>query len=935
MLKFTLLTALILFFNIFSSEVFAVPPLKLSGLQSETRVSHDQAGISHIYAHNDHDAYFMMGYIEARDRFFQMDCARHYYEGKLSELLGDKSLESDRQIRKSGLPFYAAQSFHALLPKTRLLLQAYSDGVNSYLKNNPLPTFYKILNITKKSVPKWEILDSLTITRGIAANVTAIAITPGNKSKQVVSFDSISQSESFLKYVTAGKKGNFNGKALWYADIYRSAPNEPATTIPDFFNHKISTEKNISTTQLQNNLIAVHQESNLDKVDDNGSNIFVLDGKHTATGYPILANDSHLPLRSPSLWYLIDISIDDPNNLMDAHLSIFMPGGFIYKSGHNQQIAWGSTTSHVDVSDVYLENLTLNKDNVPTQTLFLGKSVPLKQIKQTYYYNTFDGDTLKVADRNPIKDDTFLISYRNNGPLFSSLGNKGYGIQSTILGNINARDIEGFFALPRAKNLTDFKDAIHHLDISYYNFGYVDNKGNIAFFESGEIPLRKDLEAGKLVDVPPYFVRNSIYGYKNSWIPLKHIPSTQSLPYKIIPFDEMPHIINPKQGFFVNSNNDPVGLTLNNNPINNRLRSNKGIYYLGFKPAPGERAQKITRLLDRKLSQNKKISLSDVKSIQTNDQSILAEHFVPFILNAFKQAQSENAPVILKNYSKDHDILEAINKLRQWNFSTPTGIKEVYNPGKSPNDLHEQNHADINYSISTTIFYVWQGRFLVNTIEHTLLKNSLPVESYPIYTATALHLLDTFNSTHGIGASGLNFFDSGTVLDPYVARDYLILKSLREALDLLKSHSFSAAFAFSSNQNDYRWGKLHRVIFNNPLGRNIPPLGGFNNYTPKLPGIPRDGGIETINAASFNGLARNPSDFIFTSGASLRDILEMSPTAITSFISLPGGENEEPTNPYFANMLGDWLTGNYFTETTDNSSPKTEQLQQFVPSNIK
>src|SRR5438876_526798 len=107
LLKFTLITILILYFN--SSWVFAATPLKLDDLQSEVRVSRNQAGIPHIYAHNDHDAYFMMGYIEAMDRFFQMDYARHYYEGKLSELLGDKSLDSDRQIRKTGLPFYAAQ----------------------------------------------------------------------------------------------------------------------------------------------------------------------------------------------------------------------------------------------------------------------------------------------------------------------------------------------------------------------------------------------------------------------------------------------------------------------------------------------------------------------------------------------------------------------------------------------------------------------------------------------------------------------------------------------------------------------------------------------------------------------------------------------------------------------------------------------------------
>lgn len=192
-----------------------------------------------------------------------------------------------------------------------------------------------------------------------------------------------------------------------------------------------------------------------------------------------------------------------------------------------------------------------------------------------------------------------------------------------------------------------------------------------------------------------------------------------------------------------------------------------------------------------------------------------------------------------------------------------------------------------------------------------LLDNDLPKENYQVYTAAILNLLDTFKAHHGIGASGLNFFKVSGIRNADSARDYLILKSLQEALDLLKSHSFASAFSMSPNQNDYRWGKLHRVIFTNSLDTNIPPFGGFNNLTPELPGISRDGGIETINASNFNGLARSPADFVFYSGASLRHIIEMNPNHIISFVSLPGGENEEVDNPYFANMLGDWLSGQY------------------------
>lgn len=121
----------------------------------------------------------------------------------------------------------------------------------------------------------------------------------------------------------------------------------------------------------------------------------------------MMANDSHLSLYSPPLWYLINIHTDDAKNPINAYLSVLMPGTFIFKSGYNQKIAWGSTTSHVNISDVYLEHLKLDKNNIPIATFFMGKFVPLIHIKKIYYYNTFTGDTLKQTISNSITDDTF------------------------------------------------------------------------------------------------------------------------------------------------------------------------------------------------------------------------------------------------------------------------------------------------------------------------------------------------------------------------------------------------------------------------------------------------------------------------------------------------------------------------------------------------
>lgn len=889
----------------FTNTGLAATRFHFQGMQAEVQVSRDKNGIPYIYAHNDHDAYYMMGYIEASDRFFQMDCARRYYQGTSAELFGKSALGTDRQIRQSGLPYYALESAKALPPEIRELLQAFSDGVNQYLKNNALPTAYKTLHLTKKNIPDWKVEDSLVIARGINANVSSLTLVAGPSTSPVLTLDDVARTESFLRYVQAGKQHGFNGTALWFQDIYRAVPNGVAVTIPNFFKKQIplNNKNDVISASLQkiSDVPSVRQPN---QSNDDGSNIFAIDGKHTVSGYPILANDSHYSLRSPPLWYLINVSVDDPKKPMDAHLSVLVPGSFIYKSGNNNKIAWGSTTSRVDVTDVFLEHLRLNKNGIPTQVLSKKNFYPLKEIKQTYYYNTFTTDVMAIADRHPLQDDIFLIPYLNEGPLLNISGDVGYGVQSTIFGKINSRDLQGYFSLPRSKNLNDFKKGIQLLDTSYYNFGYIDNQGNIAFFESGAIPLRKDLENQKITGNAPFFVRDSTIVDQNAWIFLEKIPDSQSLPYKIMPFDEMPHIINPAQGFFVNSNNDPVGLTLNNNALDNNYRSNGGIYFIAFKFATGERAEQMTNLINSKLLHKHKISLDDVKEIQTNNQSFLAKRLVPYILGAFADAQSAEAPAQLKIYTQNSAIIEAIDRLRQWDYTTPTGIKEGYNSGKNA----------MGNSIATTLYYVWQGRFLKNTIEKTLLENGLPSESYQIDTTAILNLLDTFKKNHGIGASGLNFFKVSHISNADFARDYIILKSLQEALDLLKSPSFSSAFQLSPKQDDYYWGKLHRVIFTNPINNNIPVLGGFNNLTSQLPGISRDGGIETINPGNFNGLARSPEDFLFTSGASLRRIIEMQPNQVISYFSLPGGENEEASSPYFSNLLNDWLTGQYQRE---------------------
>jgi penicillin G amidase len=172
-------------------------------------------------------------------------------------------------------------------------------------------------------------------------------------------------------------------------------------------------------------------------------------------------------------------------------------------------------------------------------------------------------------------------------------------------------------------------------------------------------------------------------------------------------------------------------------------------------------------------------------------------------------------------------------------------------------------------------------------------------------------LLETFTSTRGVGASGLDFFDAPDVsLTPEAERDLIILNSLKQALELAASPAFSSAFGGSTNQADYRWGRLHRVTFFHPLGPpfSIPPGAGFSDLTPRLAGISTDGGFDTVDAAGHEPRVDSPDGFTYGNGPARRFIGEATPRGIRATEIIAGGESGEPTNPTFGNQLGLWLT---------------------------
>ena len=172
---------------------------------------------------------------------------------------------------------------------------------------------------------------------------------------------------------------------------------------------------------------------------------------------------------------------------------------------------------------------------------------------------------------------TLIVPRRNNGPIIQLDRGAGTALSVQYTGFSATRELDTFLIWDDARNLDDFRRGLEFFDVGGQNWAYTDVEGNIAYFTSAELPLREDLQAGTVNGLPPFFIRNGTGG--NEWLPARNPQPGQAIPYEILPYEEMPQTVNPPAGFFVNANNDPAGVTLDNDPLN-QTRPGGGIFYL-------------------------------------------------------------------------------------------------------------------------------------------------------------------------------------------------------------------------------------------------------------------------------------------------------------------------------------------------------------------
>jgi penicillin amidase len=951
--------------------VLAAPAVSAE-LDGPATIKFDQYRVPTIVAQTEHDAIFLQGYLHAQDRFWQMDFQRRLFSGRVSELVGSSAIAQDVQLRTLGLRRAAERSLAVQTPEVIEWLEAYADGVNAYIfdTSKPLPVEYGALELDRGGIPPWTPLDSLTMAKGLAFGL---------------SFDlsDIDRTIALLTYLSVCPGIGCNGLQLFQTDLYRSAPFEPIASIPppppqpgdndypmgeDEEHPAYLTDPDFEDLVLdyKSDIVDIPVLENALNPDytERGSNWWVVSGALTDSGVPLLANDPHLSLGTPATFYEVHLNVTGGINAT----GISFPGAPGLVQGCNDVICWGSTNSSIDVTDVYNEQLQAldpSQPTTPTHTTFEGNPEPLEFIPQTFLFNVRgDGIPNNLANAGvPASQGgvTLIVPRRNKGPIVNVSVNPATGVPVSGLsvqytGWSATQDLEAFRLFMRASSMQEFKDALQYFDVGAQNWVYADINGNIAYYTSGELPIREDLQ---LLFFPsgltaPYLIRDGTHGNLHEWMPVQNPQPNQSLEYEILPFNEMPQIENPSAGYILNANNDPIGTTFGNLPWVRLRPGFNGRLYLSFRYATGFRMGRLQRLFDDLLAGGGTASEAELIEIQANNQMFDAEVLSPYLIEAYDNATAPDAAPELTVIVEDPRIGDAIGRISAWDFSTPTGIDQGYDPFDNPLQPGPPATDEIDASVAATVYAVWRGQVLQRVIDQTL-RNAAGVcsadgatlcspskddcatnplkpggicinvpsilggtESGGDQSLTLLRrLLDNYNINGGTGSSLINFFEVPGVADQAVARDIILLESLQAALDLLASPAFSPAFDAdgdgTTSVDDFRWGRLHRIVLAHPLGPSlsIPPAGSPSNLAPDLPGFSRAGGLGVLDASSHNARADGLNEFMFDSGPSRRMVASLDAAGPVVKQVIPGGQSGNAGSPQQTDQLFLWLVNDY------------------------
>ncbi|TWR25845.1 penicillin acylase family protein [Mucilaginibacter pallidiroseus] len=581
--------------NAESKNIDTENKLKMKGLQAEVTIHYDENMVPHIFAQNDHDLYFAQGFVTAKERLWQMDIQTRSAAGRLAEVVGPKALAIDRYHRRMGMAYGAEHTLQGIMkdPVMSKVINAYTEGINAYIKQLSVrnrPIEFKLLDYAPK---EWKPINCAYLLKLMSETLAGGS-------------NELGMTNALNRFGAQVTNDLFPDYPL------HESPIIPAGTKWDFKPLPIPKPSASFKAQMDGTL------KDNEKIEGIGSNNWALAGAKTKSGYPILANDPHLNLTFPSIWFQVQLSAPGVN-VYGASL----PGAPCVVIGYNQKVAWGVTNVDADVLDWY-------------QIKFKDNS------KNEYWYNKQWNkinrrvEVIKVKGQPDVID---TVLYTRHGPVvYDNLRDTANKRENIPIGDAlrwvahdESDEFKTFYLLNRAKNYDDYRKALTYYTAPAQNFVFASADNDIAITANGKIPL-KFKDQGKFI-MDGADTANNWQGW--------------------IPYSQNPTVKNPPRGFVSSANQSSTDQTYP--------------YYINWQFAGYERGKRIN---DR-LSAMKNATPDSIRLLQMDDYSIRAQDILPAMLRYLDASKLDETQLAalkeLKQWDK-HFSVNSVGASIFWNW---------------------------------------------------------------------------------------------------------------------------------------------------------------------------------------------------------------------------------------------------------------------------
>jgi penicillin amidase len=575
--------------------------VQMPGLKSEVTIRRGALGVPHIQAQSLVDLSMAQGYAMAQDRLWQMDLIRRAAAGRLSEVIGTATIETDRTFRRLGLSEAAERDVALLDPEERAELEAFARGVNRFIEEgHPLPIEFALLRYEPEP---WRPADTLLVVGYMYQTLTSswrwdlnrldTSAKLGKERAAYLYDDAVSPYDHPIVGAESAPTGKRAATERVTNSLRAIAPmiatGEPVPS--SISSEEVSDSPSVLWGFAQSTLLQFDEQIRAAF----GSNNWVVDGTHTASGKPLLANDTHLSLSTPDIWYTVQLSIPGWN--AEGFTLPGVPGVVV---GHNDQIAWGFTNTGADVQDLYSE--TFNPAN-PMEYRVNGQWAAAQ---------TRD-EVIKIKGR---PDENFNVIVTRHGPLMVQRGETGYALRWTATepgGLANS-----YFKIQFAHNWQEFRESLRDAYGPAQNIVYADVAGHIGFLVAARIPIRK---CGVWPPAGSPLPENTPCG-------AAPMPG-DSGEYEwngYIQFDELPQVLDPPGGIIATANAMVAGTGYS--------------HYITSNWATPWRVDRIFQLLSQQMNgQPKKFQPNDIAAIQADIVSELDLIVAKALVKAAEKSQ--------------------------------------------------------------------------------------------------------------------------------------------------------------------------------------------------------------------------------------------------------------------------------------------------------